>query len=414
MFVDEIKINVKAGRGGNGKVAYRREPYVAFGGPNGGNGGDGGSIFFIGDEGMNTLTDFRYNRHLKALNGEHGKTKGMYGKNAANTYMKVPLGTIVTHLDGRIIGEITHHDEALLIAKGGKGGRGNMAFATNKNKAPDFAELGDLGEEFDIKLELKVLADVGLLGYPSVGKSTLLSVISNAKPKIAEYEFTTLSPNLGMVNYYEDSFVVADLPGLIENAHLGVGLGLAFLKHIERCRILLHVVSLEREDPYLDYLTINKELISYDEDLINKPQIIVVNKTDLDPNQKKLNEFIKKLKKDEVYPISAVTKDGLKPLLNKINETLKTIPKDDKTVVYHYEKDEKTDFIIKKGDDGVIELSGDKLFTLFNRTDFNNETAVRRFARQLRSLGIDEALINSGVKSGDTVRIFSYEFEYIE
>lgn len=412
-FIDEIKINVKAGRGGNGKVAFRREPYIPFGGPYGGNGGNGGSIFFIGDEGLNTLSNLRYNRHLKGENGEHGKTKGATGKTAPNLYIKVPVGTIVTTLDKKFIGEVTKHGESILIAKGGKGGKGNMAFASNQNKAPDFSELGDFGEELDIIVELKVLADVGLLGYPSVGKSTLLSVISNAKPKIAEYEFTTLSPNLGMVNYYNDSFVVADLPGLIENAHLGVGLGITFLKHVERCRILLHIVSLDREDPYEDYLKINHELTSYDESLINKPQIIVANKTDLDHNQDKLNEFIKKVKKD-VYPISAVTNEGIKPLINAINEQLKDIPKPKQSFIYHYEAKEKTDFIIKRGSDNVIELSGDKLFILFNRIDFNNETAVKRFSKQLRDLGIDDALREASVKTGDIVRIFSYEFEYIE
>src|SRR5690554_5974213 len=327
MFIDQVKVEIKAGTGGNGKVAYRREKYVAMGGPAGGNGGSGGNIYFIGDEGKTTLLDLKYNRHIRALNGEHGKTKGMFGKQGEDTYIKVPLGTIVYRDNGSIIGEIIQHGEALLIAKGGKGGRGNMSFASNRNKAPDFAEKGDPGETFHAKVELKVLADVGLLGYPSVGKSTLISVISNAKAKIAEYPFTTLHPQLGMVLVDENSFVVADLPGLIENAHLGVGLGIQFLRHVERCRILLHMVSMDSNDPYQDYLNINKELSLYDEGLKNKKQIVVANKMDVPGAKEKLKDFQAKLKSVDVIPMSALQQEGLDHLKYMIVEGLKEIPK---------------------------------------------------------------------------------------
>lgn len=416
-FIDEVTVEVAAGRGGDGKVAFRREKYIEFGGPFGGNGGNGGSIYFVGDEGKNTLLDLTYMRHIKAKPGERGEIKGMHGKNAEDTFIRVPLGTIVYHEDGHKIGEVLNHGEKLLVAKGGRGGRGNMAFATNRNQAPDFAEKGEMGEKFKIKVELQVLADVGLLGYPSVGKSTIISAISNAKAKIAAYHFTTLNPQLGMVRMDEDSFVVADLPGLIENAHLGVGLGIQFLRHVERCRVLVHVVSMENEDPYQDYLAINKELALYDEELLNRPQIIVANKMDVEGAEEKLKAFKKHLKKKTIIPISAMNHQNLDMLKYEILNTLKVTPKIEVKVdekVYTYNEKKESDFIIKKGDDGIFDITGDKLYRLFTRIDFNNESAVKRFARQLRSLGVDEALKNAGVKHGDTVRIFDYIFEYIE
>ncbi|OHE27713.1 MAG: GTPase ObgE, partial [Tenericutes bacterium GWA2_38_26] len=285
MFVDEITVEVYGGRGGNGLAVYRREKYIEYGGPWGGNGGHGGSVIFVGDEGMSTLIDLRYKRHIKAKPGQNGMTKGCHGRGAEDTYVRVPLGTIVyTENKETKIGEITHQGQELVVARGGKGGRGNMALATHRNPAPDYAENGDPGVTRKILVELKVLADVGLVGYPSVGKSTLISVVSNAKPKIAEYPFTTLQPHLGMVTVGEESFVIADLPGLIENAHLGFGLGIRFLKHIERCRIFLHVVDLTRENPYEDYLKINHELEMYNPELLKRPQIVVANKMDMPGN----------------------------------------------------------------------------------------------------------------------------------
>ncbi len=417
VFVDEVVVEIKAGRGGNGKVAFRREAHVEYGGPAGGNGGAGGSVYFVGDEGKNTLIDLKYNRHIRAKNGSNGDIKGMHGRKAEHTYVRVPLGTLVYDEKDNLIGEVLYHGEELLVAKGGKGGRGNISFATNNNQAPDFAELGDLGQLMKARVELQVLADVGLLGYPSVGKSTLISAISNAKAKIAAYHFTTLSPQLGMVDVGDDSFVVADLPGLIEYAHLGVGLGIQFLKHVERCRVLLHIVSMESDDPYQDYLNINKELELYDEALKSRLQIVVANKMDAPDAKEKLADFKKKLKDIQVFEISALYKEGLQPLKYKIVEILKTIPKlkpKEATRLYTFNESTESNFIITKGDDGIFDLSGDKLYQLFNRIDFKNDSAVKRFARQLRGLGIDDALKEAGIQQGDIVRIFSYEFEYLE
>jgi len=418
MFVDEITVEVYGGKGGDGVAVFRREKYVELGGPWGGNGGHGGSVIFVGDEGKSTLIDLRYMRHIKAKPGERGRTKGQHGAWADNTYVKVPLGTVVYTEDKSMkIGEITKHGEELIVAQGGKGGRGNIAFATHRNPAPDYAENGDPGVHRKIVVELKVLADVGLIGYPSVGKSTLLSVVSNAKPKIAAYPFTTLHPNLGMVEVGDSSFVLADLPGLIENAHLGLGLGIRFLKHIERCRIFLHVVDLTRDDPYEDYIKINHELEMYDEELLKRPQIVVANKVDIPGNEEKL-EVLKKHIQAPLIVISAHMRKDVDQLLYKTLEVLKEAPKvEEKTPLYvrNYTLEaEEPDFIITKQPDGSFDLTGSKLKLIFDRTDFTKEEAVKRFARQLRSLGIDEALRKEGAKNHDTVRIFTYEFEFIE
>jgi GTPase len=288
MFIDEVTVEVFGGKGGNGMASYRREKYVEYGGPWGGNGGHGGSVIFVGDEGKNNLIDLRYQRHIRAKNGENGMSKGMHGKNAEHRYIRVPLGTVVySENKSFFLGEITEDGQKLVVARGGKGGRGNIAFATAKNSAPDYAENGDPGEIRKLHIELKVIADVGLVGYPSVGKSTLISVVSNARPKIAEYHFTTLQPNLGMVYVGEESFVLADLPGLIEDAHQGHGLGIRFLKHIERCKVFLHVLDITREDPYQDYVKINHELEMYDEALLERPQIVVINKIDMPETKEK-------------------------------------------------------------------------------------------------------------------------------
>jgi GTP-binding protein len=418
MFVDEISVEVYAAKGGDGVAIYRREKYVEYGGPWGGSGGNGGSVIFVGDEGKSTLIDLRYMRHIKAKPGERGRTKGQQGASADDTYVRVPLGTVVYTEDKSLkIGEITKHGQELIVAQGGKGGRGNIALATHRNPAPDYAENGDPGVYRKIIVELKVLADVGLIGYPSVGKSTLLSVVSNAKPKIAEYPFTTLHPNLGMVEVGDSSFVLADLPGLIENAHQGLGLGIRFLKHIERCRIFLHVVDLTRDDPYEDYIKINHELEMYDEALLERPQIVVANKTDIPGNEEKLKVLEAKIK-HPLVSISAHQRKEVDKLLYLTLETLKAAPSvEEKTPVYvknYTLESEEPDFIITRQEDGSFDLTGNKLKLIFERTDFTKDEAVKRFARQLRSMGIDEALRKEGAKNQDTVRIFTYEFEFID
>ncbi len=413
MFIDDVVVEVTGGKGGNGMASFRREKYVEYGGPWGGNGGNGGSVVFVGDEGMHTLSKLHYNRHIKAANGVSGKSKGMHGANAENTYVRVPLGTIVyTEDKSRLIGEVTHHDEEIIIAKGGKGGRGNMAFATHKNPAPKFAENGDKGEQFRIRVELKVLADVGLIGYPSVGKSTLISVVSNARPKVAAYPFTTLTPHLGMVDIDDQSFVLADLPGLVEDAHQGHGLGIRFLKHIERCRVFVHIVDLTHDDPFLDYQKIRHELEMYDEKLLSRPEIIVANKIDMPDSEEKLASLKKKI--PTIIGISALNKSNVQTLLYAIKEQLKEAPIiEEEQIEKVYKFEETPAFVLSKDEDTFI-LEGEKLRTIFDRVNFTNEDAVKRFARQLRSLGVDQALREAGAVNGDRVKIFDFEFEFIE
>ncbi|PAF41024.1 GTPase ObgE, partial [Terribacillus saccharophilus] len=321
MFVDQVKVFVKAGDGGNGIVAYRREKYIPLGGPAGGDGGNGGDVIFKVDEGLNTLMDFRYQRHFKAKRGENGMSKGQHGKNSEPLILPVPPGTIVRDEDtGEVIADLTKHEQEAVIAKGGRGGRGNSRFATPRNPAPDFAENGEPGVERNLQIELKLIADVGLVGFPSVGKSTFISVVSAAKPKIADYHFTTLAPNLGVVETQDQrSFVLADLPGLIEGAHEGIGLGHQFLRHVERTRVIVHVIdmaSTEGRDPYDDYVTINEELLKYNEDLTTRPQIIIANKMDIPEAEENLVVFKEKIPADiDVFPISAITRDGLQDVL---------------------------------------------------------------------------------------------------
>ncbi|MBS4208972.1 GTPase ObgE [Bacillus sp. FJAT-50079] len=430
MFVDQVKVYVKGGDGGNGMVAFRREKYVAMGGPAGGDGGKGASVIFQVDEGLRTLMDFRYQRHFKAPRGEHGMSKGQHGKGASDLIIKVPPGTVVTDDDTKeVIADLVEHEQQAVIAKGGRGGRGNMRFATPANPAPELAENGEPGQEKNIVLELKVLADVGLVGFPSVGKSTLLSVVSAAKPKIAEYHFTTIVPNLGVVETDDGrSFVMADLPGLIEGAHEGVGLGHQFLRHIERTRVIVHVLDmsgLEGRDPYEDYLTINRELEEYNLRLMERPQIIVANKMDMPDAEENLKLFKEKVEEDyPIYPISAVTRQGLRDLLYEIANQLEKTPEfplheiieEDETVnrvLYRHEQ-ASDQFVITRESDGTFVVEGDALERLFKMTDFSRDESVRRFSRQLRSMGVDEALRNRGAKDGDTVRLFEFEFEFID
>lgn len=426
MFVDQVSVYVKAGDGGNGLVAYRREKYVPMGGPAGGDGGNGADIIFKVDEGLNTLMDFRYNRHFKGKRGENGMSKTQHGKNAAPLILPVPPGTTVIDEDTEeVIADLTVHDQQAVIVRGGRGGRGNTRFATPRNPAPDMAENGEPGQERNIKVELKLIADVGLVGFPSVGKSTFLSVVSAAKPKIADYHFTTLSPNLGVVDTGDQrSFVMADLPGLIEGASAGVGLGHQFLRHVERTRVIVHVIdmaSIEGRDPYDDYLKINQELEAYDAKLSKRPQLIAANKMDMPGAAENLEKFKEQLGESlPIYEISALTREGLRDTLFAIADLLETIPKNkteiediDETVVYRYQKEEEP-FHITRDPDGAFVLYGNKIEKLFKMTDFQRDEATQRFARQIRGMGVDAALREKGAKDGDTIRLLDFEFEFIE
>ncbi|GAA3008815.1 GTPase ObgE [Tetragenococcus solitarius] len=432
MFLDKTTIDVKAGKGGNGMVAFRREKYVPNGGPAGGDGGRGGDVILIVDEGLRTLMDFRYNRHFKAPSGENGMSKSMHGRGAQDLYIKVPQGTIVRNQEtGELLGDLVESGQTLTIAKGGRGGRGNVHFATPKNPAPELAENGEPGVERKIELELRVLADVGLVGFPSVGKSTLLSVVSAAKPKIAAYHFTTLVPNLGMVSASNgSSFVIADLPGLIEGASQGVGLGIQFLRHVERTRVILHVVDMsgmEGRDPYEDYLAINQELASYDLRLLERPQIIVANKMDMPDAQENLAQFKQKLAQEQeeipsIFPVSGITRQGVDSLVNATADLLEKAPTfplyeqetaEEEVVQYGYISNEPA-FEIQRDSDATWVLTGNKLEKQFEMTNFDHEENIRRFSRQLRKMGVDEALRQRGAKDGDLVRIRDFVFEFVE
>ncbi len=429
MFVDQVKIYVKAGNGGDGMVAFRREKFVPNGGPAGGDGGKGADVVFVVDEGLRTLVDFRFKRIFKAEHGEHGMSKSMHGRGAEDLVVKVPQGTIVKDIDtGEIIADLVAHGQRAVIAKAGRGGRGNKRFATPANPAPELSENGEPGQERNVQLELKVLADVGLVGFPSVGKSTLLSVVSAARPKIAAYHFTTIVPNLGMVDAGDGrSFVMADLPGLIEGASQGVGLGHQFLRHIERTRVIVHVIDMSGSEgrvPYEDYMAINNELEQYNLRLMERPQIIVANKMDMPDAEENLNEFKTKITEDiPVFPISAVTKTGLRELLLAIADKLETTPEfplneileqeDEDTVLYKYVAEE-PDFEISREPDCTFVLSGAKIERLFTMTNFERDASISRFARQLRAMGVDEALRKRGAKDGDIVRLLDYEFEFMD
>lgn len=436
MFLDQVTINVKAGKGGDGMVAFRREKYVPDGGPAGGDGGNGGDVILIVDEGLRTLMDFRFNRRFRAVAGENGMSKGMHGRGAENTYVSVPPGTTVKDAEtGKLLGDLLGQGQTLTVAKGGRSGRGNIRFATAKNPAPEIAENGEPGQERIIELELKVLADVGLVGFPSVGKSTILSIVSKARPKIGAYHFTTLVPNLGMVTTTDDrSFVMADLPGLIEGASQGVGLGIQFLRHIERTRVILHVIDMsgiEGRDPYEDYLAINKELESYNMRLLERPQIIVANKMDMPDSEENLAIFKEKLallKEDEyeddipVYPISSIARQGLDALLNATADLLETTPEfpmyeeepeEEATVRYEFTPEERQ-FEVSRDDDATWVLSGDNIERLFKMTNFDHDESTMRFARQLRGMGVDEILRDKGAKDGDLVRIDTFVFEFVD
>ncbi len=422
MFIDEAVVELIAGSGGDGCLAFRREKYVAMGGPFGGNGGKGSDIIFKVNSGLNTLVDFKYKKIIKGYKGENGMGKGMHGKNAEDIIIPVPEGTVVTDYDtGLVIADLTKEGETHIIAKGGRGGRGNMAFATQSNPAPHYAENGEPGEKVKVKIELKLMADVGLVGMPSVGKSTFISKISASKPKIADYPFTTLKPNLGVVKTVDNrSFVVADLPGLIEGASLGHGLGDRFLKHIERTRVIAHIIDMSgyTNDPYNDYITINKELENFDKSLIKKPQIIIANKMDMPSSKENLKKFKEKVDK-EVYEMSAINGEGINKIILTLADMLDEIPKsnlynDEKFeshVIYKF-KEEKPYKITKENDAWVI--SGKEIEKLLIMSRLDTDEAILRFSNKLRKMGIDDELKELGAKDGDDIRIMDYEFEFKE
>lgn len=422
MFIDEVTIELYAGDGGNGCMAFRREKYIPMGGPYGGNGGRGSDIIFEVDEGLNTLIDLRYKRVIKGDKGANGEGKAKHGASAKDVIVKVPLGTVITDTETNLIlADLTKKGDRVVVAAGGRGGRGNIAFATRSNPAPAYAENGEPGEYKKIKVELKLLADVGLVGMPSVGKSTLISQISASKPKIAAYHFTTLTPNLGVVKVSENnSFVVADLPGLIEGASLGEGLGDRFLKHIERTRIIAHVIDMsgyEGRNPYEDYQTINQELRNFNEKMMEKPQIIIANKMDMEGSEENLGLFQEKVNDVPIYPISAMKKEGLQPVIHALSEQLKKIEKQplyeeqqfESHILYKF-KSEKPFTVTKDNDVWVIR--GKDVEKLLRMTRFTTDEAAARFANKLRKMGIDDTLREMGAEDGDTVRILDFEFEY--
>ena len=422
MFIDEAIAELSAGNGGDGCLAFRREKYVAMGGPFGGNGGKGSDIIFKVDPGLNTLIDFKYKKIIKGHKGENGLGKGMHGKNAEDIIIFVPPGTVVTDYDTNlVIADLTKDGEECVIAKGGRGGRGNMAFATQSNPAPHYAENGELGEKVKVKIELKLMADVGLVGMPSVGKSTFISKISASRPKIADYPFTTLKPNLGVVKTSDNrSFVVADLPGLIEGASLGHGLGDKFLKHTQRTRIIAHIIDMSgyTNDPYKDYVTINKELENFDKSLIKKPQIIIANKMDMPSSLENLKKFKEKVHK-EVYEMSAIKGQGIEKIILKLADMLDKIPKDslqkdenlESHVIYKF-KEEKPYKITKDKDCFIV--SGKEIEKLVIMSRLDTDEAILRFSNKLRKMGIDDELRKLGAKDGDSIKIMEYEFEFKE
>ena len=423
MFVDEIEIKVIAGKGGDGCTSFRREKCVPLGGPDGGNGGRGSNIIFRVDKGLKTLVDLRYNKLIKGTKGINGKGSNRNGANAEDIIIKVPMGTTVIDADTNLVlADLVNDNQEFIVAHGGRGGRGNKSFATQSEPAPKFSEYGEPGEERLLKCELKVLADVGLIGLPSVGKSTLLSMISAASPKIAAYHFTTLNPNLGVVKLHDETFVMADLPGLIENASQGAGLGQKFLKHAMRTKVLAHVIDMgssEGRDPIEDYKIIRKEIDSYDEKLANKKEIIIANKMDLDQANKNLEAFKKAYPDKEIIEISAAYQEGLDNLIKRLLELVKSINEEelyDETefeshIIYKFNQDKPYTIT---NDNGIWVLKGKEIEKLFKMTKFTEDEAVLRFARKLRGMGVEQALEDAGAKRGDEVQILDFVFEFKE
>ena len=423
MFIDEVKLTVVAGNGGDGCTAFRREKYVAMGGPFGGDGGRGSDIIFKVDTGLHTLIDLRYMKIIKGKKGENGTGKNMNGKDANDIIIKVPQGTVISDYDTNlVIVDLKDKDSEYVVAKGGRGGYGNTHFKTLSNPAPNFSENGEPGEEKVLKIELKLLADVGLVGLPSVGKSTILSKVSKAKPKIADYHFTTLFPNLGVVKTKDNrSFVMADLPGLIEGASAGAGLGDKFLRHIERTKVIAHVIDMsgsENRNPYDDFILINKELENFSKKLINKPMIIIANKMDLDNSDKNLEEFKKKVNLD-IYPIKAITNEGLDKVLIKladlVDETEELPLYEEGEYLSHvlYKFEEEKPFTIEKINNEYI-IKGNKVEKIYKMANFQSDEGLERFLHTLKKLGVEEELKKMNIQDGDIVKILDFSFEYRE
>lgn len=425
MFYDYAKVHVKAGDGGNGIVAWRREKYVPMGGPAGGDGGDGGSIILEADNNLRTLIDFRYNTHYKADRGKHGQGSNMHGSDADDKVLRVPVGTVVRDADTQqILADLTTPGQRVVVAKGGRGGRGNTHFVSSTHRAPTLAENGDAGEERWITLELKLLADVGLVGFPNVGKSTIISHVSAARPKIADYHFTTITPNLGMVKVDEGrSFVMADIPGLIEGAAEGAGLGHRFLRHTERTKVLVHVLDIsgsEGRDPLEDFKIVNQELERYNPALIKRPMVIAANKTDIMGEIDYLARLKEELPDYEVFPISAATGEGLKPLVYRLAELVEQVELEPADVIPTEEVkitkvvEEEAKFTIERDETGVFVVSGPEIERHWRRTNFVNEDAVTRFLQIVEAMGVVTALREHGCKDGDTVRIKDVEFDFMD
>ncbi len=424
MFTDYVKISVKSGDGGDGAVSFRREKYVAAGGPDGGDGGKGGDVYFTVDPDSNTLVDFRYKKKFKAENGKNGEGARRYGRGGEDLYIKVPLGTIIKDAEtGKVLADLCEQGQTELVFPGGRGGKGNSHFATSTRQAPHFSQGGEKGIEKEVILELKLLADVGLIGFPNVGKSTFLSTVTSATPKIADYHFTTLEPNLGVVkNEYGNSFVIADIPGIIEGASEGTGLGLQFLRHIERTRLLLHVIDvsgIEGRNPVDDFNIINDELKKYSEKLSTRTQIIVASKADLIQDEEQYNELAKLAneKNMKIFKISSVTGEGVKALLDYVSETLKTLPKEDLIDVEEIKKvytlEEKEEFTIEK-QDGVWVVEGPGVERIMRRVNLEDNESMHYFHKSLDRLGVNQALKQAGVKDGDTVSIDGWELEWYD
>lgn len=423
MFTDYTKIIIKSGNGGNGATSFRREKYVATGGPDGGDGGKGGNVFFKVDKDKNTLIDFRYNKKFKAENGENGSGARCTGKSGDDIYIGVPIGTIVKDFEtGKVIADLSKQGQVELVLKGGRGGKGNQHFATPTRQAPRFSQDGEPGTEKEVILELKLLADVGLLGFPNVGKSTFLSTVTDARPKIANYQFTTLEPNLGVVKSKDSSsFVIADIPGIIEGASQGVGLGLKFLRHIERTRLLLHIIDVSGMDgrnPVEDFKVINEELKSYSEKLSNRKQIIVASKCDIENPElyKELENFAKE-KNMEIFKISSATGEGVQELLDYVSKTLKTLPKEDlfeieEKMVYTLPEDEE-EFTITRNNN-TYEVKGKAVESIIRKINIDDNESMYYLHKSLVNLGVEEALKAKGIKEGDIVKILNYEFEWYE
>ena len=421
MFIDEVKLEVIAGNGGDGCTAFRREKYVAMGGPFGGDGGRGSDIIFKVDTGLHTLIDLRYMKRIKGKKGENGTGKNMNGKDAEDIIIKVPQGTVISDYETNlVIADLKDSNSSFIVAKGGRGGYGNTHFKTLSNPAPNFSENGEPGEERVLKVELKLLADVGLVGLPSVGKSTILSKISKAKPKIADYHFTTLTPNLGVVKTIDNrSFVVADLPGLIEGASNGLGLGDRFLKHIERTKVIAHVVDMsgiEGRDPYEDFVLINKELESFSKKLIKKPMIVIANKMDIEGSEKNLEKFKEKVNLD-IFPIKAIESVGLESVLVKladlVEETQDSPLYEENEYLSHvlYKYEEEKPFIIEKINNEYI-IKGAKIEKMFKMANFQSSEGIERFLHQIKKMGVDSELEKMGIQDGDIVKILDFSFEY--